>query len=93
MRDLIDLVKEDALMPEQQSKKFSHQIKFLSAQWKEWVRDFDAEDVMVINLVDQPELYVVIFWSEGYKNQGQHFATYNSKTQILSTNQPDLFEE
>jgi hypothetical protein len=94
MRNLIDLINEDAHLLKKPSKGFSSKIKYTKQQWEEWLDTFDADDVIVVNLVDQPNLSIVIFDDEeGFYGHGTHFATYDSKTETLSTNQPDLFEE
>ena len=75
-----------------EAKGFKHTLEMTKDEWEQWCEEFDAEETIIINLIEQPEIFIVAYADQD-KTPLENFATYNMKTGILSTNAPDMFED
>lgn len=74
--------------------KFDHEVKYSKSDWDKWLKLVDKEeygkDLMIGNYESQPEL-TLVYRANHEKKMMDHIASYNTKKEILYTDDINLF--
>lgn len=79
---------------EQSESQFKEKVKYTSFDWDKWLKLIDKEewgkDLMIGNYESQPDL-TLVYKADHMKKTMEHIATYDTKRQILMTDDIHLF--
>jgi len=74
--------------------KFNEQVKYSKEDWEKWLKLIDKEeygkDLLIGNYEESPEL-ILVYKVNHDKKMMDHIASYNSKKEILYTDDINLF--